>query len=84
MNRFRYDYCAFTQYYDENGDLITLHDGGIHAFKEDKMENAFTVGPNGKIEDVEVIEDYGCDCTCYEIRLKKNHEKITTCRSKYN
>lgn len=76
MNRFRYDYCVFTQYYDENGDLITLNDGGIHAFKEDKMENAFAVGPNGKIEDVEVIEDYGCDCTCYEIRLKKNHEKI--------
>ena len=76
MNRFRQDYCAFTQYYDENGDLITLHDGGIYAFKEDKMENAFAVGPNGKIEDIEVIEDYGCDCTCYEIRLKRNHQKI--------
>lgn len=76
MNRFREDYCAFTQYYDENGDLITLHDGGIHAFKEDKMENAFAVGSNGKIEDIEVIQDYGCDCSCYEIRLKKNHQEI--------
>ena len=37
------------------------------------MENVFSVRTGGKIED---IEDYGCDCSCYEIRMKKNHEKI--------
>lgn len=77
-------YIVFSQYTDENGEVITIQDNGIYAYGVDKIEDAFALSIDGDLEEVEVKQSCCMDGDCYEIMLKRNGLKIAYIQKENN